>query len=201
MSSNWAIPRQRVINTALVAIRRGYGDVSQIAEEMTRFHYRGLSPAHAEAILRRDLYQRFYEEHAGRTEAQERVARMARTLKEEGWTFVPNFDQPGGFWRHTGSGLEVNNGGGTFSSWAIATERTFNSASRDWLVTHWAPEWQPHHERNEQQGSGPGGEVYTAYGAANPGKGGVAPGTAAEELKVPEGETPSSPVVTQRIES
>ena len=104
---------------------------------MTRSHYLGVSPSRAQVLLERDVAEVFFTQHLGRTEAQQEIAEMAKALRLEGWAFVPAIGRKrGGFWRHRETGVDVNQSGGSFSSYAEATRRTYKSATREWLLKH-----------------------------------------------------------------
>jgi hypothetical protein len=134
MANNWAIPRSEVINRAILVTRRGYYDsIQEAADSMVRLHYRGKSPSRALQILRRDLIEAYYDRHGGQSEARERIFEMAKELQAEGWRFIPAHNGRGGFWRHQKFSAEVNCNGGSFSSWEVATERAYNSGSREWV--------------------------------------------------------------------
>ncbi|MBD3305305.1 hypothetical protein GF348_02950, partial [candidate division KSB3 bacterium] len=108
MSNNWAIPRDEVIDRAILVTRRGYyNNVYEAADSMIRLHYRGKSPSRALSILRRDLIKAYYDRHGGQNEARERIAEMAKELQGEGWRFIPAYDGRGGFWRHNEFSAEV----------------------------------------------------------------------------------------------
>jgi len=130
--SNWKIPRSTILEMAILAYRRGwYATLDQSVRYMTRFHYRGKSPAIARGILYVAAMDRFYHEHGGRTEEQQRIHDMARELRSEGWRLIDN--ENGYLWRHDPTGLMPSYGGGIFSRFADATSFVFDSETRSML--------------------------------------------------------------------
>lgn len=131
-TSNWAEPRSQILDVAIIGLRRGYYlTVAEAAERLTLHNYRGLSPAIAEALLRRDLTREYYQRHGGQSERTEQILTMAADLHAEGWSYIQSHrDSAQGFWRHR-SGADVNQNGGAFSSFGEATVKTYNSQSRE----------------------------------------------------------------------
>ena len=131
MTTNWTKPRREIIDIAIMALRRGYyTSIDEAAERLTRYNYRGESRPIARALLYRDVSHVYYERHGGQTEHQEAIIAMATTLHAEGWRYIQDHrDSWRGFWKHQ-SGVDVNLCGGSFPSFAEATERTFNSETR-----------------------------------------------------------------------
>jgi hypothetical protein len=120
------------LDVAVLGLRREYyTSVGEAAERMTRFNYRGVSPAIARALFQRDLHQQYYERHAGLSEQEDAILEMARVLRSEGWRYLPDRREGrvGGFWRHE-SGADVNQCGGHFGSFSQATDAAFNSQTR-----------------------------------------------------------------------
>lgn len=137
MTNNWDIPREEVVEIVIALLRRGY-DIIYVVDYVTQEHYRGKSKAIARGILIRDALAAFYDRHGGLTEARERkheqLSQMAETLRAEGWKLLSHAG--GWLWRHTEAHVDVNNSGGLWKSFAEATERTFNSQTRQWLKDH-----------------------------------------------------------------
>ncbi len=132
MASNWAIPRQVIIETALAGLRRGWlADASEAADRMVSYHYQGVDPNRAQRMLERDILQVWWSRHAGRTADQERIVQMAAALRDEGWRLISN--ELGDLWVHDASGLAPNRNGSTFAGYGDATEFVFNSATREYL--------------------------------------------------------------------
>jgi len=133
MTRNWARPRNRVIETTLIALRRGYYlTVAEAAESVTRFDYQGKSPAIARALLQRDLAREYYAQYGGQSERTEEIAAMAAQLRAEGWRYIIGHrrDETGGLWRHDESGVTVNQNGGSFATFTEATVETYQSQTR-----------------------------------------------------------------------
>jgi len=126
--SNWDIPREEAIKIVVNLRRRGYA-INDVARHVTQKHYCGVSYDRAAALLARDSVACFWTEHAGRTEEQDKIAMMAEELRSEGWVMVnpPGF---GYLWYHKQTHVDVNRGGGTFSTFEAATIAVYQSATR-----------------------------------------------------------------------
>jgi len=130
--SNWKIPRETVVEMTIVAYRRGwYATIAHAAYYMTRYHYRGKSPSVARGKLYTHAMDRFYTEHGGRTEQQQRIRNMARELRSEGWRLIA--DERGYIWRHDATGLMPSYNGGIFLTFSDATSFVFDSEARAML--------------------------------------------------------------------
>lgn len=131
MSRNWNGDRSRLVQIAADLIERGY-DAGTVCARMAYDKYRGADPERAALLLARDA-RRLAEERK-RERARERydeVMRMADTLEEEGWRYLPAVGgRPGGHWYHDRWG-SVNRQGGPFGSFEEATRRTFDSVTRE----------------------------------------------------------------------
>jgi hypothetical protein len=134
---NWAIPRQQVVEVAVAGLRAGWStSVESACDLMLQLYYRGVSPTHARPQLVRDVTERYWQEHAGQSQAQARAAdafsAMFDTLQSEGWELIGNA-QRGYLWRHVPTGALPNLNGGRWASIAEATMAVYNSATRQLL--------------------------------------------------------------------
>jgi hypothetical protein len=123
--SNWDIPREEVIETAVTLARRGY-DIDYAVECVTQMHYSGKSRLIARGMLQQDAIVVFYERQQETVYNQ--LSTMAETLRAEGWKLITH--NHGFLWRHTKAHVDVNRNGGLWPTYAEATRRTFNSQTR-----------------------------------------------------------------------
>jgi len=134
MATNWSRPRDYIIDTAILALRRGYYlTVAEAAQRKTDLNYRGTSPSHACALLERDLMRAYYDRHGGQSERAEKISAMAQQLRDEGWEYIPDRrgDARGGLWYHSGDGVTINQNGGSFGSFEAATVTAYESHTRE----------------------------------------------------------------------
>lgn len=131
--SNWAKPRNELIETAAVIALRGGTTAEALADSFTRWHYCGVRPATAAARFAHDLDARIgrqrYEQMCARLGE---VSQKATELEAEGWRYLEVPGRAEGFWFHDRVG-SVNQLGGGFESFTKATEAAYNSAVRSYL--------------------------------------------------------------------
>jgi hypothetical protein len=129
--SNWRIPRQNIVSTTVLLARRGT-HIEEAAEHLARLHYQGKSIPHAVGHLIRDAMSLFMEKHGCWTEEDDRINEMAGQLESEGWKVI--YNGSGYLWRHSSRHVDVNNRGGTFDTYTIATRRAYESQTRKLLL-------------------------------------------------------------------
>jgi hypothetical protein len=129
MSDTWRIDRQDVIEAAVACYRRGWSDsLEDACAAMLRYHYIGISPNHAKPHLIRDAYDLLFSKYQGRTQKQQKISDMAQTLKTEGWRTI--YNHLGWLWIHKRTHITPSPNGGTFSTFAQATEFVYHSETR-----------------------------------------------------------------------
>lgn len=133
MAAKWTKPRDELINIGVNLARTGY-EPPHIAESMVMYHFQGTDTQGAKRRLSRAISIRFWKRYGARTEKQETLDTMVRTLHAEGW--VPMFadDLKRCFWRHETTGQSVNSNGGYFYCYEAATRRAYESQTRRYLL-------------------------------------------------------------------
>lgn len=131
--SNWAKPRNELIETAAAIALRGGTTTDALADSFTSWHYCGVRPAAAAARFAKDLDANIGQQrYAQMCERMGEVNRQAAELEAEGWRYLEVPGRSEGFWYHDRLG-SVNQLGGGFESFTIATEAAYNSAVRSYL--------------------------------------------------------------------
>jgi hypothetical protein len=127
----WKKDRRELAQIAAELCRRGY-QAEHLAQSLANSHYLGKDRSLAGKLLRPLIIKEWYKLNGGLTEDQEQANDMARQLKAEGWK--PIFDEQGRcFWYHQALEISVNNQGGGFPNFHIATLNTYNSATREMI--------------------------------------------------------------------
>ena len=129
-TSNWAKPRNELIEVAVIIALRGGTTDEALADSFTRWHFNGAAPAIARARFAKDLIARVGRIRYERSCTQMgEVSRKAAELEAEGWRYLTVPGRSEGFWYHDRLG-SVNQLGGGFESFTRATEAAYNSAVR-----------------------------------------------------------------------
>lgn len=125
----WTKPRSELLDVAAKLCQRGYS-AEALAEDFTRWHYDGVSPATATGLFVRDLRKRVIRERYERfCHDMGEVNAKAAQLEAEGWRYLTVPGRAEGFWYHDRLG-SVNQLGGGFESFTRATEAAYSSAIR-----------------------------------------------------------------------
>ncbi|MEI2692631.1 MAG: hypothetical protein V9H69_24065 [Anaerolineae bacterium] len=125
----WTKPRSELLDVAAKLCQRGYS-AEALADDFTRWYYEGKSPTWAANYFFRDLRKRVIRERYERLcHDMGEVNAKAAQLEAEGWRYLAVPGCAEGFWHHDRLG-SVNQLGGGFESFTVATERAYSSAIR-----------------------------------------------------------------------
>ncbi|GAB4427924.1 MAG: hypothetical protein Kow0031_08050 [Anaerolineae bacterium] len=122
-SGKWKTDLDSLVSAGLQQVDRG-STPYEVADMITKFNFIGAPRGKNKA--RGEYLARLQTALAGR---ESKLKEMADSLTGEGWRFIKS--DAGGFWYHEASDTSINRNGGSFDTYAEATEHAFNSPVRE----------------------------------------------------------------------